>query len=135
MYACGIKGVQLDDSQEHFVLPEVPARFRSRFDGTLMEELLAIQAATAMEAGLTKPAHMVVDTFPSMQGNPRVNEAATLYKAPKSIQLIVSIVAQCTTRGTVLQAIARIATSPRPVINALAGNVTFNDAYRVSVRR
>ena len=49
----------------------------------LMEELLAIQAATAMEAGLVSPAHLVVDTFPSEQGSQRVNDAATLYKAQK----------------------------------------------------
>jgi hypothetical protein len=36
-----------------------------------------------MEAGLVSPAHLVVDTFPREQGSPRVNDAATLYKAPK----------------------------------------------------
>jgi hypothetical protein len=65
------------------VLPEVLAQFRSRLDAPLMEELLAIQAATAMEDGLVSPTHLVVDTFPSEQGSPRVNDAATLYKAPK----------------------------------------------------
>jgi transposase len=83
MYACGIDKVQVDGSQEHFVLPEVLAHFRSRLDGPLMEELLAIQAAMAMEAGLVSPAHVVVDTFPSEHGSPRVNDAATLYKAQK----------------------------------------------------
>jgi hypothetical protein len=83
MYACGIREVQVDGSQEHFVLPEVLAQFRSRLDAPLMEELLAIQAATAMEDGLVSPAHLVVDTFPSEQGSPRVNDAATRYKAPK----------------------------------------------------
>jgi transposase len=83
MYACGITQVQVDGSQEHFVLPEVLAQFRSRLDAPLMEELLAIQAATAMEEGLVSPAHVVVDTFPSEQGSQRVNEAATLYKAQK----------------------------------------------------
>jgi hypothetical protein len=83
MYACGIHEVQVDGSQEHFVLPEVLAQFRSRLDAPLMEELLAIQAATALEDGLVSPAHLVVDTFPSEQGSPRVNDAATLYKAPK----------------------------------------------------
>jgi hypothetical protein len=48
-----------------------------------MEELLAIQAAAAMEQGLVSPAHLVVDTFPSEQGSQRVNDAATLYKAKK----------------------------------------------------
>ena len=62
---------------------EVLAHFRSRLDAPLMEERLAIQAATAMEDGLVSPAHLVVDTFPSEQGSQRVHDAATLYKAPK----------------------------------------------------
>lgn len=83
MYACGITDVQVDRSQEHFVLPEVLAQFRRRIDEALMEELLALQAAAAMEHGLVSPAHLVVDTFPSEQGSQRVNDAATLYKAKK----------------------------------------------------
>ena len=83
LYACGIADVQVDRSQEHFVLPEVLAQFRSRLDAALMEELLAIQVAAAMEQGLVSPAHLVVDTFPSEQGSQRVNDAATLYKAKK----------------------------------------------------
>jgi Transposase domain (DUF772) len=83
MYVCGIQDIQVDGSQEHFVLPEVLAQFRSRIDETLMEELLALQAAAAMEAGLVSPAHLVVDTFPSEQGSQRVNDATTLYKAQK----------------------------------------------------
>jgi hypothetical protein len=83
MYACGITEVQVDGSQKHFVLPEVLAQFRRRLDEPLMEELLAIQAATTMEDGFVSPAHLVVDTFPSEQGSQRVNDAATLYKAQK----------------------------------------------------
>jgi hypothetical protein len=83
MYACGIREVQVDGSQEHFVLPEVLAQFRRRLDEPLMAELLAIQAAAAIEDGLVSPAHLVVDTFPSEQGSQRVNDAATLDKAPK----------------------------------------------------
>jgi Transposase domain (DUF772) len=83
MYACGIREVQVDGSQAHFVLPEVLAQFRRRLDEPLMAELLALQAATAMEDGLVSPAHLVVDTFPSEQGSQRVNDAATLYKAQK----------------------------------------------------
>ena len=79
----GLREVQVDRAQEHFVLPEVLAHVRSRLDAPLMEELLAIQAATAMEEGLVSPAHLVVDTFPSEQGSQRVNDAATLSKAPK----------------------------------------------------
>jgi hypothetical protein len=83
MYVCGIREVQAHGSQAHFVLPEVLAQFRSRLDAPLMEELLAIQAATAMEDGLVSPAPLVVDTFPREQGSQRVNDAATLDKAPK----------------------------------------------------
>jgi hypothetical protein len=83
MYAWGIADVQVDRFQGHFVLPEVLAQFRARIDAALMDELLALQAAAAMEAGLVNPAHLVVDTFPSEQGSQRVNDAATLYKAKK----------------------------------------------------
>jgi hypothetical protein len=83
MYACGIREVQVERSQGHFVLPEVLAQFRSRIDATLMDELLALQAAAAIEQGVVSPAHLVVDTFPSEQGSQRVNDAATLYKAKK----------------------------------------------------
>ena len=83
MYACGIEAVQWDSAQEHFVLPETLAQFRQRLDETLMDELLAIQAAAAMEEGLVSPAHLLVDTFPSEQGSQRVPDATTLYKAQK----------------------------------------------------
>jgi hypothetical protein len=83
MYACGIEEVRVERSQGHFVLPEVLAQFRTRIDAALMDELLALQAATAMAQGLVSPAHLVVDTFPSEQGSQRVNDAATLYKAKK----------------------------------------------------
>jgi transposase len=83
MYACGIEAVQWDCRQEHFVLPETLAQFRQRIDTTLMEELLAIQAAAAMDEGLVSPAHLLVDTFPAEQGSQRVNDATTLYKAQK----------------------------------------------------
>ena len=83
MYACGITEVQVNRSQEHFVLPELLTQFRSRLDEPLLNELLALQAAAAMEQGVVSPAHLVVDTFPSEQGSQRVNDAATLYKAKK----------------------------------------------------
>lgn len=82
-YACGIREVQGNRSQEHFVLPELLTQFRSRLDETVLRELLAIQAAAAMEEGAVSPAHLVVATFPSEQGSQRVNDAATLYKAKK----------------------------------------------------
>jgi Transposase domain (DUF772) len=78
MYACGLREYQADRSQAHFVLPETLSEFRGRMDQGLMEELLAIQAAAAMEAGLVSPAHLVIDTFPCEQGSPRVTDATTL---------------------------------------------------------
>lgn len=83
MDACGISDVQVDASQDYFVLPEVLATFRSRIDQALMDELLRIQAAAAIESGLVSPAHLVIDTFPSEQGSQRVTDATTLYKAKK----------------------------------------------------
>ncbi len=84
MYACGLREVHADHSQAHFVLPETLAQFRSRLDQALMDELVAIQAAAAMEAGLVSPAHLLVDTFPAEQGSQRVTDATTLYKAQKN---------------------------------------------------
>lgn len=83
MYACGLTEVPVDRSQDHVVLPEILTQFRSRIDAALMEELLAIQAAAAMDDGLVRPAHLVIDTFPTEHGSPRVTEATTLYKAQK----------------------------------------------------
>ena len=83
MYACGISDVQVDASQEYFVLPEVLATFRSRIDPALRDKLLRIQAAAAIDSGLVSPAHLVIDTFPSEQGSQRVTDATTRYKAKK----------------------------------------------------
>lgn len=83
MYACGIREVEVNRAQEQFVLPELLTQFRSRLDETVLAELLALQAAAAIEQGVVSPAHVVVDTFPSEQGSQRVNDAATLYKAKK----------------------------------------------------
>jgi hypothetical protein len=82
-YACSLDAVQLDSPQEHFVLPATLAQFRSRLDEALMDEVLAIQAATAMDEGLVSPAHLLVDTLPTAQGSQRVTDATTLYKAQK----------------------------------------------------
>ena len=84
MYACGLREYQADRSQEHFVLPETLSEFRGRIDQGLIEELIAIQAAAAMEEGLVSPAHLVIDTFPCEQGSQRVTDATTLYKAQKN---------------------------------------------------
>lgn len=83
MYACGLREYQVNPAQAHFVLPETLCEFRRRMDEALMDELIAIQAATAMEEGLVSPAHLVIDTFPSEQGSQRVTDATTLYKAQK----------------------------------------------------
>jgi hypothetical protein len=83
MYACGLREYQGNPAQAHFVLPETLCEFRSRIDEALMEELIAIQAAAAMEEGLVSPAHLVIDTFPSAQGSQRVTDATTLYHAQK----------------------------------------------------
>jgi hypothetical protein len=48
-----------------------------------MDELIALQAAAALEEGLVSPAHLVIDTFPSEPGSQRVTDATTLYKAHK----------------------------------------------------
>ena len=80
MYACGLRDYQINPSQAHFVLPETLCEFRSRIDEALMDEMIAIQAAAAMEEGLVNPAHLVIDTFPSEQGSQRVTDATTLYK-------------------------------------------------------
>jgi Transposase domain (DUF772) len=82
-YACGIREVQMNRAQEHFVLPELLTQFRSRLDEAVLEELLALQAAAAMEHGVVSPAHVVVDTFPSEQGSQRGTDAATLDQAKK----------------------------------------------------
>jgi Transposase domain (DUF772) len=84
MYACGLRALHADRSQAHFVLPETLAQFRHRLDAALMDELLAIQAAAAMQEGLVSPAHLLVDTFPAEQGSQRVTDATTLYKAQKN---------------------------------------------------
>jgi hypothetical protein len=84
MDACGLKEVQLDSPQGHFVLPETLAQFRARLDEALIDALLAIQAAAAMDEGLVSPAHVLVDTFPAEQGSQCVTDATTLYKAQKN---------------------------------------------------
>ena len=83
MYACGLREYQLHPSQAHFVLPETLCEFRGRIDEALMDELIAIQSAAAMDEGLVSSAHLVIDTFPSEQGSQRGTDATTLSKAQK----------------------------------------------------
>jgi len=84
MYACGLRDDQVNPSQAHFILPETLCEFRRRMDEALMDELMAIQAAAAMEEGLVSPAHLVIETVPSAQGSQRVTDATTRYKAQKN---------------------------------------------------
>ena len=68
-----------------------------------MDELIAIQAAAAMDEGLVNPAHLVIDTFPCEQGSQRVTDTTTLYKAQKKpFALIEHITPRCCGRATVL---------------------------------
>jgi Transposase domain (DUF772) len=83
MYACGIRDVQADRAQAQFACPETLSMFRARLDEELMDELLAMQAAAAIDEGLVSPAHVLIDTFPPEQGSQRVTDATTLYKAQK----------------------------------------------------
>jgi transposase len=83
MYACGIEQVHVNRAPAHVGLPELLTQFRSRLDETVLQELLALQAAAAMEEGVVSPAHLVVAPFPSEQGSQRVNDAAPLDKAKK----------------------------------------------------
>src|SRR5918996_1097337 len=71
MYAGGIAEVQVNRAQAHFVFPELLTQFRSRLDEALLQELLALQAAAAIDEGAVSPAHVVVDTFPSEQRSQR----------------------------------------------------------------
>ena len=84
MYACGLREYHADRARNAFCAPRDSREFRGRIDEALMDELIAIQAAAAMDAGLVSPAHLVIDTFPVEQGSQRVTDATTLYKAQKN---------------------------------------------------
>ena len=75
--------MQVNRAQEHFVLPEILTLFRSRLDESVLNELVALQAAAAIEQGVGSPAHLVVAPCPSAPGSQRVTEAATLSRAKK----------------------------------------------------
>jgi hypothetical protein len=83
MYAAGLREYRINPSQDSFVLPTTLCEFRGRIDEALVDELIALQAAAAMEEELVSPAHLVVDPFPCEQGSQRVTDATTLYKAQK----------------------------------------------------
>jgi hypothetical protein len=101
MYACGLRAYQAEKTQAHFVLPETLCEFRGRMDEGLIDALIAIQAAAAMEEGLGSPAHLVIDTFPCEQGSQRVTDATTLYSA-KTLELIDRITQRCGSQATKL---------------------------------
>ena len=84
MYAGGLRDYQAPRAQAHCVLPETLSEFRRRIDDGLMDALMAIQAAAAIQDGLVSPAPLVVDPFPCEQGSQRVTEATTRYKAQKT---------------------------------------------------
>jgi len=84
MDACGLRDYQGKPSHAHGVRPETRCELRRRSDVALRDELLALQAAAAMKAGLVRPAPLVVDTFPAEQGSQRVTDATTRYKAQKT---------------------------------------------------
>jgi hypothetical protein len=77
MYAWGLRASQSNPSQAHFGLSEIRCEFRRRMDEKLVDALIALPAAAAMEERLVSPAHLVIDTFPSEQGSPRGTEATT----------------------------------------------------------
>jgi Transposase domain (DUF772) len=83
MYACGIEQVEVNRDQAPVVLPELLTPLRSRLDEAVLQELLALPAAAAMEEGAGRPAPLGVATFPSEQGSHRGNDAATWDKAKK----------------------------------------------------
>ena len=103
MYACGLREYQALREQASFVLPETLCEFRSRIDEVLMDELIAIQAAAAMEAGLVSPAHLVVDTFPCEQQPTGHGCDDAVQGAKKTLTLIADITQCCSSRATRLR--------------------------------
>ena len=83
MYACGLRDYQVNPSQAHFVLPETLCEFRGRIDEALMDELIAIQAAAAMDEGSSARRISSSIPFRVNKGSQRVTDATTLYKAQK----------------------------------------------------
>ena len=84
MYACGLATVPRENPQEHCVVPETLAQCRSGIDDALRAELLALQAAAAMDEGLVSPAPLLGETCPADQGSPRGTAATTRYTAPQN---------------------------------------------------
>jgi len=78
MEAWGLREYHVHPSQAPCVLPETRCEFRGHMDEARMDELIAMQAAAAMDAGRVSPSPLVIDTLPSAQGSPRVTDATTL---------------------------------------------------------
>ena len=78
MYACGLRDYQVNPSQAHFVLPETLCELRSRMDEALVDDLIAIQAAAAMDEGLVSPAHLSSIPF-------RVNKGVSGYRCHHAV--------------------------------------------------
>ena len=79
----GLGAVQVDGTHDDVVRPEPWWRFGGRLEEGLLDELVALQSAAALEAGWVSAEHLVADTFPVEQGSQRVTDATTLYKAKK----------------------------------------------------
>ena len=84
LYACGLPEVHADPTHAHGVLPAVLAPFRSRIAPALLDALMAIQAAAALDEGLVSPAPLLVDPVPAEQGSQRGTDATTRSKAQKT---------------------------------------------------
>ena len=103
MYACGLREYQALREQASFVLPETLCEFRSRIDEVLMDELIAIQAAAAMEAGLVvPPTSSLIPSRVSRQPTGHGCDDA-VQGAKKTLTLIADITQCCSSRATRLR--------------------------------
>ncbi len=84
MDAWGLRAYQAPRSPAHLVLPETRCACRGRLDEARLDARSALQAAAALEAGLVRPAPLVVETFPGAQGSQRVTAATTREKAQQT---------------------------------------------------
>jgi hypothetical protein len=139
-YVCGILEIQVDGSQEHFVLPEVLAQFRSRIDTTLMDDLLTLQAAAAMMRGWSAPRiwssirfpfakerAIVPPQFGRKPGMIAEPASGCIFAAhlpvgnPSDHRYVLPLV------NKVQHAITQVTHRPRPAMHSLAGDLALND--------
>ena len=78
-----MREVQGNRPPAHCGRPERLTEFRTRLHDALLQERLALQAATAIEPGVVSPAQLGGDPCPSEQGSHRVTEATTVDTAKK----------------------------------------------------